>query len=256
MERNRGSWLIGDTAIAQYQQILIESAGDDYFPSFRHTDVVSHFIDNRMFSALIFETTLDLLPRLESHLDQIVAIDRIGNQGWTSLTPTTMYYALQLAIASDIHGDLSSAHVVEIGAGYGGWAALLLTIFPDATLSIYDIPEAEPLQERFLDAAGVSSRVTWNTLDEVDCRDIDLVVSCCALSEFDETLRNLYASRVLVRAKYGFLTWNFPGPDVDGWEPTPESALAWLSSHIPTVTAYTSPIDFSHQCILKWTSPA
>ncbi|HNQ23779.1 MAG TPA: methyltransferase [Phycisphaerae bacterium] len=51
-------------------------------------------------------------------------------------------------------------HLLDVGGASGTWTIAFLRAFPEATATLFDLPEVIPLAERRLSAAGLTARVT------------------------------------------------------------------------------------------------
>ena len=58
-------------------------------------------------------------------------------------------------------GPLEFEHLLDVGCGPGTWAIALLQAVPEATATLFDLPEVLPLSRKHVEAAGCSDRVTF-----------------------------------------------------------------------------------------------
>lgn len=113
-------------------------------------------------------------------------------------------------------GSLRGLDVVEVGAGFGGLACLVLRTFAVRTYSIVDLPEAQLLQRRFLSSVGPRARFAGKVsfvgagLPQGSrfLHEYDLLVSVCAFSELGEELQERYFQKLILRSRRGLLVDN------------------------------------------------
>lgn len=230
---NDHEWLAPDDLALPYKQEMLNSASDDGFQSFRSNSYIIHFIENRSLPASLLHSIMPekFPPETMATIKKFDAIGRGRDQTNGDVSPTMAFYTHQASLVSHLFGDMNGRHISEIGAGYGGQLAVLLTVYPSATATIFDIPEASPLQKRFLTESGIDTgRVKWGRLDE-PATESDLVISCCALSEFNESLRNSYGRNVLALSHAGLILWNRPANKIPEWIDTNEDAIEWLRTY-------------------------
>lgn len=113
-------------------------------------------------------------------------------------------------------GSLRGFDVLEIGAGFGGLASVLLRTFAARSYSIVDLPEAQLLQRRFLASIGPSARYAGklafvgaglppgsNLLEHYD-----LFISVCAFSELSVEVQERYFDELISRSERGLIVDN------------------------------------------------
>ncbi len=113
-----------------------------------------------------------------------------------------------IAIAANIQqkvGDLSSLHIIQIGAGYGGLCKILHTLSPCQSYTIVDLPPELALARKYLEKLGIS-HVKFLTPDELSkTAHYDLVISDQNFSEFNHSYQQLFFDRILSRCDSGYL---------------------------------------------------
>ena len=127
-----------------------------------------------------------------------------------SCSPTNLRYLYQslliLKYMKDI--NLTSAKVIEIGGGYGGLCLFVKTLAKYFNIQIdsyiiYDLEEAEILQQKYLRIHGV------NLTDQNKISEGSFLISNYAFSELPEELRKEYEEKVINKyCDCGFLAWN------------------------------------------------
>ena len=58
-------------------------------------------------------------------------------------------------------GPLEFNHLLDLGGGPGTWTIAMLQAAPEATATLYDLPEVIPIARKHIAAAGMSERVTF-----------------------------------------------------------------------------------------------
>jgi hypothetical protein len=56
-------------------------------------------------------------------------------------------------------GSLSFNHLLDLGGGSGTWTIAFLLRYPNATATIFDLPEVIPMAARLMESAGLADRV-------------------------------------------------------------------------------------------------
>ena len=125
-----------------------------------------------------------------------------------SISPTTLRYVSVSKELKEIFGSQLRGHFVEIGAGYGGQAAILMKDFEVSNYSIYDLPDAQLITRFFLDQFQAGNNVKMRNLNEGVDEKFDFVVSNYAFSELPREIQDGYITQVLVRSKCGYLIMN------------------------------------------------
>jgi putative sugar O-methyltransferase len=124
------------------------------------------------------------------------------------ISPTTLrYIAVALEIEKEI--DLQNTHkIVEIGAGYGGQAAILDKLIPNLEYFIFDLPLVQKLIGKYLSSLGMRNFTHMSLEDTTTNREFDLVISNYAFSELPKNLQIEYLEKVLLKSKNGYLIMN------------------------------------------------
>ncbi len=135
---------------------------------------------------------------------------------FNEISPTTLrYIAVALEIEKEI--DLTEiTKVVEIGAGYGGQAAILDKFISNVEYYIYDLPSVQALIKKYLIKIGMK-RVQYLSLDSIyQNQEFDLVISNYAFSELPKDIQIEYIEKVLLKSKSGYLIMNSGRGNITG----------------------------------------
>ena len=175
------------------------------------------------------------LERAAPHLMKIDLISRPSKisplvlpSGTHQVSGTLLRYAAKAAEVEHILGNSTVVNkdIIEIGVGYGGFAAVFLSLHPEiATYTLVDLPEVLNLAHRFLVAAlpaDVARKVRY--LDAAPCTShdrklpsvrpadkYDIVLSMSAYAELPPSIRRMYVHLILKKASSGCVT------DHGGW---------------------------------------
>ena len=148
-------------------------------------------------------------------LDKLSDLSTIGNPHRFTflkskkLSPTILRY---LKVGTDLNklfGDLQSQHIVEVGIGFGGQAAVLNRIWGVKNYKFYDLPEVLELARKFLSRSDSSLEALY-----VDGRSPSgggvpgIFLSNYAFSELNRSTQDLYLDNVIEQCHSGYITWN------------------------------------------------
>jgi putative sugar O-methyltransferase len=103
--------------------------------------------------------------------------------------------ALELSSISRALAGHSPTHILEIGAGYGRTAFVLLNLFPEATYTIVDIEPALTISKWYLCSLFPKERLNFiaaDNIDQIAVNSISLAVSISSLQEMRSDQIELY----------------------------------------------------------------
>ena len=124
------------------------------------------------------------------------------------ISPTTLRY---IAVALDIENEIDIKGVkkiVEIGAGYGGQAAILDKFSPNLDYFIFDLPPVQKLIGKYLSSLGMRNFTHMSLTDSKEVNEFDLIISNYAFSELPRNLQIEYLEKVILKSKNGYLIMN------------------------------------------------
>jgi hypothetical protein len=159
----------------------------------------------------------DALPggsRAARLIPQLAAEDVVGNPipftlpSGLEIAPTTLRY---LKFADDIErlfGSLDGWDLCEIGVGYGGQCRVLDAMWAPRAYTLVDLRPALALAERFLGHFPLRTTVRFLTMNELDAREHDLLVSTYAYSELTGDIQEGYFRKVVEGSRRGFVVFN------------------------------------------------
>jgi hypothetical protein len=243
-------WLVNQQVAGGFRGLCgLAARDDDVFASFRTHPAMAHIIEHvnpeqgEQYLSLLRQHAPDLLaPKMLKRLrrfDQRGGGQPIAFGGGVELSPNTLRYAWVHSRlrhhfgGGEERGWAAGWKVCEIGGGYGGQAALTLSLEPQIReYVLYDQPEPAALAARFLkehparrpsakagrQAPAPASVRTVGALEgemgsvppaAEDGGPCDLVISNYAVSELSVSLQWEYAERLILDAKRGYFTVNF-----------------------------------------------
>jgi hypothetical protein len=191
------NWLVKEIVFENYKKACSE-ARDDFkndwrlIPIYEHTPKV--IADNYV---------KDIRKRNPDLLEMAWTNDLVGKpfiqdiEGWTGSNSTAMYI-WHLLNMMDTFGDLNDLLIGEIGGGYGGQALTILDKFSPKKYDIYDLKEANILQQKVL------GKLT-NCYSKPSKKAYDLLISNYAISELKDW--DVYLP-MIKKAKHGYFTCN------------------------------------------------
>ena len=168
------------------------------------------------------ERILQLEPDLMQNFMIFKSNDSIGRPVKYSfpsiglVSPTTIRYVSVLAEIREIFGHNFQGNIVEIGVGYGGQFLVIEKSLKCNSYSMFDLPNVLNLVEIFLTNFGKEKIVKFESLDNENLQDWDLVISNYAFSELPRLLQLKYIEKVLSRSKRGYLIMNSGRSDLTG----------------------------------------
>ncbi len=194
---------------------------------------------------------------LDSLIGSAKANDSIGRplkfyyKDFCKVSPTTLRY---LKVASDIQELFGRKidSVVEVGAEYGGQASVLLDSIEINSYFIYDLPEAQALINRYLQARLSQDNVKMLPIRHVEPRSYDLVISNYAFSELPFEVQKEYCEKVFTNCKSGYLTMNSGLLNSTGRSDS-KMILSQILNYIPKASVYhENPLTGPDNYMIVW----
>lgn len=164
------------------------------------------------------------------------------------ISPTTLRYIKVLSDLKKNFSQLDNLNICEIGVGYGGQCRVINAYYKPATYCLVDIRPALSLAQRFLDNYILPSVLIYKTMNELSRKDYDLVLSNYAFSEIPRTIQDVYLSKVILKSKRGYMTYN---------EITPKEFNSYKSGEliemIPGAKILKEePLTHPKNCVIAW----
>lgn len=189
------SWLLDKDYIQGYLDFCKLAATDDnVFKNFKNNDYIKTIIEN---------TNREWADKAR----RILINDGYGVVMPTETTkPTIVRYIYTSYLINKLIGFSECLKLIEIGAGYGGQCEILMSFGLVDDYTIYDLPEVQQLQQRYLGQQAINP-VFINHISEAPQHD--LCLSWCAWAELDRPTKELYAEKVISKAKHFFICSNY-----------------------------------------------
>lgn len=143
--------------------------------------------------------------------------------GWSG---TTIRYIYTYGLIRKLIGTLGEKDIVEIGGGYGGQCKVIQERCCPHSYTIFDLPEVQKLQQRFL--SGASTSIFFANGVKPAINTYDLLISWCAWGELEYGMKKEYLDKVISKAKHFFICSNY----------TPEEDKKLLEQYFPVVNEF------------------
>lgn len=125
------------------------------------------------------------------------------------LAPSMLRYLSVLTDIVNFHGSLENKKVVEIGAGYGGQAMLINSLFNVEKYTIVDLPEPILLIKKFLTKNDVNlEKFEFYTSDNLPQIQSDYLISNYAFSECCKSVQDIYIDKLINNASNFYMIIN------------------------------------------------
>jgi len=189
---------------------------EDYTRILEHTSIeygynfldilLNRYTENELLDILKRVSKNDLFGNSTKHRYKIY------NQ-YIDISPSTLNYT---KVWSDLilHFGLSeNINIVEIGGGYGGQCLVGSLFTGFSSYTIYDLPEANLLQKKYLSLNNINNVSYFSTPDFNtninNAIEYDLLISNYAFSELNRQIQEEYLTKVLLNCKNGYMIMNF-----------------------------------------------
>lgn len=145
-------------------------------------------------STKLSQETISLLKNLDRYGGpQIYEYKSIG-----FISTSSLRYMSVITDILNFHGSLENKTVVEIGAGYGGQAMLISSLFKIKKYIIVDLPEPILLIKKFLTKNDVNlGQFEFYTSDNLPHIQSDYLISNYAFSECCKSIQNIYIDKLI-----------------------------------------------------------
>jgi putative sugar O-methyltransferase len=239
-----------------YPQVCIQ-ASNDYkkFNKFRrnttYNEILEHVSKEQGLEYLqIISNDLDIL----SSINDFKANDNYGSPRMYDypnvgvFSPSTLRYIKVLHDIKKHFQTIDNLNICEIGVGYGGQCRILNTYYQPATYCLVDIQPALALAQRFLDNYIIQSVLAYKTMNELEQKNYDLVVSNYAFTELPRIIQDIYLKKVILNSKRGYITYNEINPKEFNSHTSNE-----LTAIIPGSKIFKEePLTHPGNCIIVW----
>ena len=252
MNLDISQWTIDPILSEGYRAECAAAAADpDLFARFRRGKFMGGVVENKPqdWPALMLETVRAAAPEILDHWEDIRRLDAIGDpprpplpDGRPGLSGSMAGYLMQAAMLRYWFGLLDGLRIVELGGGYGGLAALVSLLWRPASYTIFDLPEACDLQDRYLHAAGVPGAFLLKS--RLQSHPSDLFISSCGLCEMGPGLVEAVGRRLIAssaRGMFGGCQLRTEAGRADGHPAVSAQLAQWLPGRRFRLGAVESP---------------
>jgi len=150
-------------------------------------------------------------------------------------SPTTLHHIFIAAEIQEKIGFSPSAHILQIGGGYGGLCKILHDRGAWERYTIVDLPQHLALARKTLEKQGITNVCFQTPEDFSPCTQYDMVISDLSFSEFARSTQKRWIATLVPRARSGLLFCHL-FPKHFGVEPfSPEELKEALAKKIPSV---------------------
>lgn len=129
-----------------------------------------------------------------------------------SISTTTLRYIKVLADLNLYFKKLDNLKICEIGVGYGGQCRIVNSIYSPSEYTLVDIKPALMLCQRYLDNYVINSVLKFMTMNELQVKEYDLVISNYAFTELTREIQDVYLKKIILNSKRGYITYNDISP--------------------------------------------
>ena len=239
-----------------YPDICLQASNDArYFENFRRNKVYNEILEH--VSEQQGGEYLDLIKKdadIFSTMDTFKENDKYGNPrvfhypSIGTISPTTLRYIKVLADLKALFGTMDNLNIVEIGAGYGGQCRIISSYFKPDTYCLIDIKPALMLAKKFLDQYTIHSSLIYKTMDELQDKEYDLLISNYAFTELPRSLQDIYLEKSILCSRMGYITYN---------EITPPKFKSYRKEELINIIPHSEireevPLTDPKNCIIVW----
>ena len=108
---------------------------------------------------------------------------------------------------------MNDIEICEIGVGYGGQCRIINSVYKPTKYHLIDIKPALMLSQRYLDNYILNAVVEYKTMNELESRNYDLVLSNYAFTELPRAIQDVYLRKIILNSNKGYITYNEITPD-------------------------------------------
>jgi putative sugar O-methyltransferase len=241
---------------AAYSVACLRAATDQrYFKDFRrdpdYTLVLEHVTES------YGQAYLDLISKdsqVMNAMDAFKPNDLYGNPRMYeypaagTISPTTLRYIKVLVDLKAHFKTLDHLKLCEIGVGYGGQCRILNSYYKPASYCLVDIKPALALAQRYLENFAIETHLTYKTMSELDNSDYDMVISNYAFTELVRPIQDAYLSKVILKSKMGYMTYN----EITPIEFNSYKADELLEMIPGAIKINEEPLTHCDNCIILW----
>jgi putative sugar O-methyltransferase len=200
------------------------------------------------------------LEEVRKILNNVSINDKLGNpqihnyifkEQNIAISPSTLYYTKIWSDIISLFGDTKNLSIVEIGGGYGGQCLVAKHFSGFLDWTIYDLPEVNLLQNKYLNSNKVDNFYLYHTPTNDSNishnKKYDLLISNYAFSELNRDVQEEYLFKVIKNCKNGYMIMNF------GWNLPNLLTVEDLKKQIPNLLIVEEePKTGPNNCLIYW----
>jgi len=239
-----------------YPNVCLQASNNSrHFNNFRrnaaYNEIIEHVSEQQGKEYLdIIKKNADIFSKMDTFKEN----DKYGNPrvfhypSVGKISPTTSRYIKVLADLKTLFGTMDNLNIVEIGAGYGGQCRIISSYFKPNTYCLIDIKPALMLAKRFLDHYIIHSHLIYKTMNELQEKEYDLLISNYAFTELPRSIQDIYLKKCILCSKMGYITYN---------EITPPEFKSYKKEELINIISNSEirdeiPLTHSNNCIIVW----
>ena len=235
-----------------YPQVCVQACNDDNaFNNFRRNPIYNEVLEHvSQYQGTQYLQEISKDSNILSKINDFKSNDDYGNPriyeypniGFFS--PTTLRYIKVLTDIKKYFHTINNLDICEIGVGYGGQCRIINTYYKPNTYCLVDLQCALSLTKKFLNNYIIETPIIYKTMDELDNKKYDLVISNYAFTELTKSVQDIYLEKIILNSKMGYITYN---------EISSSYKLDELIKIIPKSKVYKEvPLTAPTNCIIMW----
>ena len=194
-------------AVSEDEKFKVFRSDSRYCEILEHTSLQQgeEYLKHILNSTSLSNETIGLLKTIDRHGGpQKYEFKSIG-----LLSPSLLRYLSVITDILNFHGSLENKTIVEIGAGYGGQAMLINSMFNVGKYIIVDLPEPILLIKKFLTKNDINiEKFEFYTSDNLPQIQSDYLISNYAFSECCKSVQDIYIDKLINNASNFYMIIN------------------------------------------------
>jgi hypothetical protein len=208
------NWKLDAKNTADYLELCRQAVdNEEVFANFRRMSPMNMIVENSPMKSgeEYYHCIQSNYPHLLESMKEFKGSDTVGGPatfliGPHLISPTTLRYIKTTGDLEKFFGPLDGMRIAEIGGGYGGLCKIIHDVFKPSKYIIYDLPEVQKLQSKFLEKFAVK-QVFYDS--ELIAPPIDLLIAMYSWSELSHDLQKEYLTNVISKAKNCYIMLNY-----------------------------------------------
>ena len=168
--------------------------------------------------------------------------------GVGKISPSTLRYVKVYGDLISLFKNLDGLKICEIGVGYGGQCRIINNSSCPSTYSLVDIKPGLMLSQTYLDKFSLNSVLEYKTMNELESKNYDLLISNYAFTELPRYIQDNYLKKIILNSTKGYITYNDISPGNFNSYKKEELLTMIQNSRIIEET----PLTHKSNCIIVW----